>query len=242
MYNEKLEKLIELALLDGEITQKEKQVLFKKAQALSVDLDEFEMVLDAKLYEKKQKMLSNRTDTTATLKSNKYGDIKKCPACGSIIQSFQTACIDCGHEFYNIESNASINKLFKLLTEAEDMRKADSNTSNPLKAIGTFYAKSFTSILGPGKVDRKKMAIISNFPIPTSKNDILEFLSLAAPKAKQIGNFFTKNNPENKSHNDFVNVWKGKCEQIVMKARFSMKQDKKTLEQINSYAKELKII
>ncbi len=61
----------------------------------------------------------------------------------------------------------------------------------------------------------------------------------------RIGSLFDfdkKNNPENKSHNDFVNVWKGKCEQIVMKARFSMKQDKKTLEQINSYAKELKII
>ena len=36
-------------------------------------------------------------------------------------------------------------------------------------------------------------------------------------------------------------VWKTKCEQIVMKARFSMKEDKKTLEEINMYAKELKL-
>ena len=47
MYNEQLEKLIEMALMDGELTEKEKQVLFKNAEALGIDLDEFEMVLEA---------------------------------------------------------------------------------------------------------------------------------------------------------------------------------------------------
>jgi uncharacterized tellurite resistance protein B-like protein len=47
MYNENLEKLIEMALMDGELTEKEKQVLFKNAEALAIDLDEFEMVLVA---------------------------------------------------------------------------------------------------------------------------------------------------------------------------------------------------
>ena len=46
MYNEQLEKLIDYALADGELTEKEKQVLFKKAESMGVDLDEFEMVLD----------------------------------------------------------------------------------------------------------------------------------------------------------------------------------------------------
>lgn len=32
MYNEKLEELIDAALADGVLTEKEKQVLFKKAQ------------------------------------------------------------------------------------------------------------------------------------------------------------------------------------------------------------------
>ena len=69
----------------------------------------------------------------------------------------------------------------------------------------------------------------------------MEFLSLAVPKAKQIGNFLTKNNPENKAHNEFVPVWKTKCEQIIMKAKFSMKEDKKALEEIMHYANELGI-
>ena len=94
---------------------------------------------------------------------------------------------------------------------------------------------------GISKVDRKKMEIISNFPIPTAKEDMLEFLSLALPRAQKKGNFITAQNPENKVHNSFVNVWHAKCEQIIMKARFSMKDDKKTLEEINHYASTLKI-
>jgi len=36
-----------MALMDGELTEKEKQVLFKNAEALGIDLDAFEMVLEA---------------------------------------------------------------------------------------------------------------------------------------------------------------------------------------------------
>lgn len=241
MYNEKIENLINFALADGELTEKEKQILFKKAEEAGIDLDEFEMVLDAKLHEKQQSTKQPVAQTTAAPKSDKFGDVKKCPACGAMVQSFQTKCSDCGHEFSNIEANASIDKLFKMLNDAEDMRKEDSTSSNPLSAMGSMMAKQMTSSFGPGKVDKKKMEIISNFPIPTTKNDILEFLSLAVPKAKQKGNFLTKQNPENKTHNDFVPVWKTKCEQIIMKAKFSMKEDKKALDEIMQYANELGI-
>jgi hypothetical protein len=240
MYNEQIENLINLALADGELTEKEKQILFKKAEAAGIELDEFEMVLDAKLFEKQQTVKA-AAPSVAAPKSDKFGDVKKCPACGAMIQSFQTKCSDCGHEFSNIEANASIDKLFKMLNDAEDMRKEDSSSSNPLSAMGSMMAKQMTSSFGPGKVDKKKMEIISNFPIPTTKNDILEFLSLAVPKAKQKGNFLTKNNPENKTHNEFVPVWKTKCEQIIMKAKFSMKEDKKGLEEIMQYGNELGI-
>ena len=55
----------------------------------------------------------------------------------------------------------------------------------------------------------------------------------------KIGNFFTKNTNENKLHNQFALVWKNKCEQIIMKAKFSMKDDKETLNQVLFYAKKL---
>jgi hypothetical protein len=77
MYNEELEKLIEMALMDGELTEKEKQILFKKAEKFGVDLDQFEMVLDAKLYEKTKSVNQEKQETSAP-KSDKFGDVKKC--------------------------------------------------------------------------------------------------------------------------------------------------------------------
>ena len=77
MYNEEIEKLIELALADGELTEKEKQVLFKKAEAAGIDLDEFEMVLDAKLFERNK--AKTETPPVSAPKSDKFGDVKKCP-------------------------------------------------------------------------------------------------------------------------------------------------------------------
>ena len=245
MYNEQLEKLIEMALMDGELTEKEKQVLFKKAEAMGVDLDELEMVLEAKLYEKTQAM-NQETEAKAAPKSDKFGDVKKCPACGAMVQSFQSKCPDCGHDYSNIESNASIQKLFKMLDDVESGRKDDEGM-DPLKAFGGAMAKGF-GMGGVGdKINNRKKEIIKNFPIPTTKDDILEFLSLAIPNARKQGNFFTSGafnspaNERNKLHNDFVPIWKAKCEQIVLKARFSMKEDKSILEEINNYARELGI-
>lgn len=54
LYDARLEKLIELALVDGVLTEKKKQILMKKAVEFGIDPDEFEMVLDAKLYSKQQ--------------------------------------------------------------------------------------------------------------------------------------------------------------------------------------------
>ena len=235
MYNEQIESLINLALADGELTEKEKQILFKKAESTGIDLDEFEMVLDAKLFEKQQTVKA-AAPSVAAPKSDKFGDVKKCPACGAITQSFQTKCSDCSHEFSNIGANVSIGKLFEMLNACENDRKEESNSI--IGAFGSLMAKG----LGQGdEVTEKKKSIISGFPIPNTKDDILEFLSTAIPNAKQKGNFLTKQQPENKSHNDLAPTWHSKCEQIIMKAKFSMKEDRKTLEEIMAYGKELGI-
>ena len=238
MYNEHLESLINAALADGNLTEKEKQILFKKAESFGIDLDEFEMILEARLYEKQQSSNKNDVQPVVAPKSEKFGDVKKCPACGAMVQSFQTKCSDCGHEFSNIGANASIGRLFEMLNACENERKDDFNSISG--AITGLMSRAY-GIGGGDKVVERKKSIISGFPIPNTKDDILEFLSTAIPNAKKRGNFFTQQQPENKSHNDLVPTWKSKCEQIIMKAKFSMKDDKKTLEEILSYAKELGI-
>jgi hypothetical protein len=234
MYNEQIENLINLALADGELTEKEKQILFKKAEAAGIDLDEFEMVLDAKLFEKQQ-IVKAAAPSVAAPKSDKFGDVKKCPACGAIVQSFQTKCSDCGNEFNNIAANVSISKLFEMLNACENERKEEGNS----------ITSAFSSMLAKGllgdKVTDKKKSIISGFPIPNTKDDILEFLSLALPNAKVKISYWSETAASKKSKEDIRDAWKSKCEQIIMKAKFSMKEDQKTLDEIMHYAKELGI-
>ena len=56
MYDEKLEALITAALADGVLTDKEENILFKKAEAMGIDLDEFELVLSGRLAKRKKEM------------------------------------------------------------------------------------------------------------------------------------------------------------------------------------------
>lgn len=50
-----LEKLIQAALVDGVVTDKERAILLKKVKEAGGDTDEFEMLLDARIYEAQQK-------------------------------------------------------------------------------------------------------------------------------------------------------------------------------------------
>ena len=117
MYNPELEGLIDAALADGMLTEKEKQILFKKAQAMGVDLDEFEMVLDARLV-KLKKAEQEKTASSAP-KSNRLGDVKKCPACGAMVQSYQGSCPECGYAFEGIDANSAVTELSGLLLKSK---------------------------------------------------------------------------------------------------------------------------
>jgi len=50
-----IEKLIGIALQDGILTDKEREIIFRKAETLGIDKDEIEMILEGKLHEIKQK-------------------------------------------------------------------------------------------------------------------------------------------------------------------------------------------
>lgn len=222
LYDEQLENLIEMALTKGDLTEKDKRVLFKKAESLGVDLDEFEMVLDAKLYERKKQLQGDTSQmSSAVNKSSKYGDVKKCPSCGSMIESFTTRCSACGYEFRNIETVSSISELFKKLEEIDNQKGGG--------LLGIF--KDWT-------ITEKKVQIIKTFPIPNTKEDLLEFLTMAVPLGEKKSIFSASEDSETQS---LRVAWREKCGQVIMKARFSMKDDPETLAEIEKYAKHLKI-
>ena len=200
MYNEQIENLINLAIADGELTEKEKQILFKKAESFGLDLDEFEMVLEAKLFEKN----NVKNEQAAAPKSDKLGNVKKCPACGAIAESFSTKCQDCGSEFRNVEASHNIMKFFEKLDELESNRKENLfESTNSSVGIGTLFKWLFFYwILIPLKLinflinksksakwsttDVRKEELIMNFPVPNSREEIFEFLNLSLSKIDTI--------------------------------------------------------
>ena len=98
-----IEKLIDLGIVDGQITEKERKVIQKKAAELGVDADEVEMTLDGRLYQ---------LEASKPEEKEKVGKIKTCPACGAPAKAMEVACV-CGHEYTNIDLSISLNALMK---------------------------------------------------------------------------------------------------------------------------------
>ena len=248
MYSEQLEKLIEIALTNGELKEKEKQILFKRAEAEKIDLDEFEMVLNARIFEITK---NNSKQNIESTQSDKLGDVKKCPACGAIAESFATKCLDCGTEFRNIESSSSVINFFEKLDEIESTRNESFYAQGSKKSIGfgtillwlffwpiLIFIKGIQFFIDKSKsakwstTDSRKEELVMNYPVPVSKEAIFEFLTLSSSKIYSASylNLFSE---ETKYKNAWNKIWLKKIDQINSKAKLSMKGDSKTLEEVD---------
>lgn len=250
MLKPELEQLIEFALIDGELTEKERSVLMHKAQEVGMDLDEFEMILDAKLHEAKR----NVTAATPVAKQiSKHGEVRKCPACGAMVSAFTTKCSECGFEFNNVEAVKSANILFEKLQSLE-MEKArelaahEDAKNKQLQALSERhnaggFAKQFANVLSADRqneerddlirtleknfqqIERKyldaKINLIKVYAVPNSKGDLLELLSMATSSAYDNDGVI---GPEEE-------VWLQKADQIYQKLVICAAGDNVTLNQ-----------
>ena len=120
--NPEIENLINMALADGEITEKEREIIIRKAVSLGMDQDEIAMILDGKIALMK-KQSTNMPSTKPP--SQKEGKIIKCPSCGATVPPYVDKCNDCGVEF----RFDSLNKLTGNLTH---------DSSNNIKEISNY--------------------------------------------------------------------------------------------------------
>lgn len=169
MYNDKIEALIKAALADGVLTEKEKQVLFRRAQEQGIDLDEFEMILDARVVELR-KAEKGRSEK-APQASNKYGDIRKCPMCGTLVSAVAGVCHDCGYEFSGIEANKSSKDL------ADKIMKIEENYNDRISRVGQGSTDEWDQAWTLKKAKFSAIAqTIKSFPVPSTKADLFEFM------------------------------------------------------------------
>lgn len=230
-----LENLINMALADGEVTEKERGIIMRKAEALGEDKDEVEMILDGRI----AMMIKEQTVSQAqhqVQKTNKEGDVKKCPSCGAPVESFKTKCADCGHEYRGSKSSNSASQLFVELTKIEDEER-----NRPREKVSFFNIDGGNFYMEQSIANRISTTV-SSFPVPNTKEDIFEFLAVALPQTKiKLQKLMFKTAPIDRPKEIIKNAWQSKCEQVIMKARMSMKDDRKTLEEIEVYAKQLGI-
>ena len=211
--NSELEELIEITLADGQLTEKERIVLFRKANELGVAQDELEIVLESKLFSIHKNSQNN---------SVKFGEMKQCPSCNAPVNSFSSVCSDCGYEFRNIGANHSVKSLSEKLE----------------KVVAECEIKSYEHMVGRGYGDEesarrddiaaKQKFVIKNFPVPNTREDILELLYFIQPKI-EIGFRADKN----------VFDWRNKYREIANRGKSSFQSDKKMLDEINQLQTDL---
>lgn len=153
------------------------------------------------------------------------GDIHKCPFCGEIVSSFQTVCSSCGHEFRNASQTNAITAFENELATIE--RRRQTGKSN--KKVNIF---TLPYLLTADVVDQQLANRISHFPIPNNKEDIFEFMILAAsnidPAAHDIGWHGYQN--ERSGRLLVSNAWDAKYKQVYQKARIMFPSDQRLID------------
>lgn len=172
MYSQQLEAIIDAALADGTLTDKEREVLHRRAAQEGIDADELDVVIDGRLAKMKKQEDWLKPAPPKNLENEKLGNIVKCPNCGCTDVTGRAVCPECGYAFTNIRTNSSAEKLANQLAEIEVSRR------------GSLFG-GIAAAYGSGKTT-EKASIIKNFPIPNTRDDLLEFLSLLKPKSSKF--------------------------------------------------------
>lgn len=195
MFSKELEEIIDAALADGVLTDKERAILHKRAVAEGVDTDELDLVLDGRLAKLKKQEDWLRPVPPQNLANQKLGNVVKCPSCGAQVVGGSAICRECGYTFSNVNTNNSSNALYEKLEqfnrEHQLERKESSAMETAAKGCLAFYmwpffliSKLFTKV---NPVYKKKMDLISAFPVPNTRADLLEFLTMLSGRINSVG-------------------------------------------------------
>lgn len=184
MFSKELENLIQATLEDGTLEDNEKAALVKRAEKEGVDLAELEIYINS-LLQRRQRELNQKKDEI----EQQYEKEKKetfghtCPNCGKQVPPLTLKC-DCGYEFTKKAKVSSVQELSDKIDMImnEPIKYSKVNGEEPNLAQ---MRSQKSSIMKERR--QRVMNLISMFPVPNTKEDIVEFLSLAAPKSIKKG-------------------------------------------------------
>lgn len=136
-------------------------------------------------------------------------NLSKCPHCGEPYDSFSVRCKLCGYEFRNIGTSTSLTEFRKRLAEIDTTKRTNRYQ----------YRYITDTQESDDDLTRQKIDLISTFPIPNTKEDILEFMILAH------SNFDANVYLLHLYEDDISDAWLAKIKQCYEKARLLLTGD-----------------
>ena len=203
MFSQELENLIQATLEDGVLEQYEKEALVKRAQAEGVDLTELEIYIQSilqrrqrELNEKKNAELSHKVQAAEEKKAEELKALgyKECPKCHKQVAPLTLVC-ECGFEFTRSKTGNSVKEFFEQITDIQLSEKELDAISEVVKdefgqvqtdANGKPVKEPNQNRVESAKQEKRRQ-LIQTFPVPNTKEDIIEFLSMSASFAKKKG-------------------------------------------------------
>lgn len=229
MFSKELEEVIDAALADGVLTDKERLVLHKRGQAEGVDPDELDIVIDGRLAKmKRQEDWLRPAPPPLNLTNQKLGDVVKCPSCGAQAIGGSAVCSECGYTFSNVAATRSVERLQEKLDEFNRRQEERFDKRSIFHNIGTAREKDY--------LFRSKMDIISTFPVPNTRADLLDFLTMLQARANSTG---PQNGQNRSKEEDLSYAYWLLYTNCINKAKLSFSKDKDFGPYFSMYDKEL---
>ena len=152
------------------------------------------------------------TNTGTSQRKTVYdGELYKCPNCAERLDSFMTVCSTCGYELRGAKGASVVKEFAEKLEQIESVRIEANKFNSVMEGVfGKF-----------NKTDEQKINLIRSFAIPNTKEDIFEFMILAASNIdlKLYGS--TDATDKSSSKRAISDAWLAKFEQAYEKAKFS---------------------
>lgn len=217
------ERLVDMTLADGKLTEQEQKVLIQRASEIGIGPDELQVILDAKIQEKQneaqkeQQQAQQQQTMTATIASmakqggngnggNDGPKVRKCPSCGATVGSFTSKCPECGAELNSGSkpSGISIEKFSEMLTGSRGINE--------------------------------RINVISYSAIPATKEELLSFLTFSY---SQILSTMQNNDEKIDDRIREREAWKQKINEAVIKGDIVFKNDPQARETVSNIKTEI---
>lgn len=140
---QELEDLIQEYLTDGVLTEKERQVVLKKAESLGLDRDEIDLYLDAQV---------QKIDIAIDSAVRKQRG-KTCPYCGGSVPQLADKCPHCG-ETISVEASDELQEILENLEDALVDMKAGRDTQESKARVERYIRKAKLYYSNNPKIER----------------------------------------------------------------------------------------